>query len=158
MISFRSALVEESEILSDLAIESKGHWGYSKQQLDNWRSDLRIKEEYIEEHIVRTIWMDLEMVGFFAIKKGKENELDHLWLLPKVIGQGIGVKAFQEVKKECEALGIDSFTIVSDPNAESFYLKEGAKRIGEVESIPQNRYLPKLRYDLGQSKTEQDLA
>lgn len=155
MITFRSASIEESDILSDLAIKSKGHWGYSKQQLDNWRSDLRVGQNYIQEHIVRTIWSDSELVGFFAIKTGRVNALDHLWLLPEAIGKGIGVQAFKEVIKECEASGIDAFTIVSDPNAEGFYLKEGAKRIGEVESTPKNRLLPKLRYKLNQTETEQ---
>ena len=154
MVTFRSALIEESDILSDLAIKSKGHWGYSKEQLDGWRSDLRIGQTYIQEHIVRTIWSDSELVGFFAIKKGKTYALDHLWLLPKVIGKGIGVQAFQEIIKECEASGIDAFTIVSDPNAEGFYLKAGAKRIGEVESTPKNRFLPTLRYQLSQVETE----
>ena len=151
MIEFKPALPEEFEILSDLAIESKSHWGYSPEQLDLWRPGLRVEKEYIRRNTVRTIWSDSQLVGFFAIKAGKENELEHLWLLPRVIGKGVGTRAFEEIKKEGALLGMKSLFIVSDPNAEDFYLKQEAKRIGEVESIPQNRFLPKLRYDLNVS-------
>jgi hypothetical protein len=74
--------------------------------------------------------------------------LDHLWLLPNAIGKGIGNRAFKEIEKECLRLGIRKFSVVSDPNAEGFYLHQGAKRIGEVESIPQKRMLPKLIYKI----------
>jgi hypothetical protein len=145
-IAFTVTQPEEAEVLSDIAIESKGHWGYSKEQLDLWRKDLFITKEHIEEQTVRTIWMNSKRVGFFAIKRGKENLLNHLWLLPHAIGKGIGNLAFEEIKKECTILGIKEIVIISDPDAEGFYLHQGAKRVGEIESIPQNRMLPKLIY------------
>jgi hypothetical protein len=46
------------------------------------------------------------------------------------------------------ANGVIQATIVSDPNAEGFYLRMGAQRSGEVESTPRGRYLPKLIYTL----------
>ncbi len=147
-VDFTISKPEEAEILSEIAIESKGYWGYAKEQLDLWRKDLFVTKEQIEEQTVRTIWVNSERVGFFAIKRGKENVLNDLWLLPEAIGQGVGQRAFQEIKKECANLGIKEFFIISDPDAEGFYLHQGAKRIGEVESIPQNRMLPKLVYKI----------
>jgi N-acetylglutamate synthase-like GNAT family acetyltransferase len=148
MIEILPSLPEESEILSDIALESKGHWGYSREQLEIWRKDLKIEEKYIQEHSVRTIWKDSKIVGFFAIIEGKENLLDHLWLHPEVIGTGLGSLAFREIIKEMERLEIEDFYIISDPDAEGFYLHQGAKKVGEVESIPQNRMLPKLQYKI----------
>ena len=150
---FRNALASQANTLSDLAIESKGHWGYSRTQLDVWRKDLRIEEEYIERNSVQAIYSEDQLVGFFAIKKGKEeNCLDHLWLLPEAIGKGIGKLVFERIVEECIALSIEEFLIISDPDAEGFYLRQGAERIGEVESIPQKRMLPKLKYCIEQSK------
>ncbi len=143
-IEFPKATPDQASILSDIAIESKGHWGYSRALLDLWRKDLRVEEAYIAKECVRTILVDGELVGFFAINS-EDRELDHFWLLSKVIGKGVGKRAFQKVKEDCAELGIDAFTIVSDPNAEGFYLSRGAVRVGEVESVPQNRMLPKLR-------------
>lgn len=148
-IEFTKSSADEAEILSDLAIESKGYWGYSKEDLDMWRKDLRISPEYIEQNTVRTIWGDSDRLGFFAIQQKEENILDHLWLRPNAIGKGLGAEAFQEIVRECSDLGIQDFIIVSDPHAEGFYLHQGAVRIGKVESIPQNRFLPKLRYTIG---------
>ncbi len=150
-IEFRKAKPEEAECLSDLAIESKGHWGYAQEQLDIWRKDLRVEREYIEKHTVRTIWLNSDRIGFFAIKKEEEITLDHFWLLSRAIGRGIGKVVFQEIEKTCIALGIEEFVIVSDPNAEGFYLHQGAQQIGEVESTPQNRMLPKLLYRVKES-------
>ena len=42
-ITFKDAQPEHGELLSDIAIESKGYWGYSRHQLDIWRKDLRIE-------------------------------------------------------------------------------------------------------------------
>lgn len=147
LIEFHNASPDQADVLSDLAIESKGHWGYSKKQLDVWRNDLRITEEYISGNLLRTISADGELVGFFAIKNvDKECLLDHLWLLPKRIGQGVGKQTFERVKEECAFLKIEEFALISDPNAEGFYLKQGCVRVGEVESKPQSRMLPKLIY------------
>ncbi|MDB4142395.1 GNAT family N-acetyltransferase [Akkermansiaceae bacterium] len=98
-------------------------------------------------HSVQAIYSDNQLVGFFAIKKGKEgNYLDHLWLLPEAIGKGVGRLAFERIIEECIDLNIEDFFVVSDPDAEGFYLRQGAERIGEVESIPQKRMLPRLKY------------
>ncbi len=146
-IEFPRAVPGQAEILSDLAIESKGYWGYSNARLETWRKDLRIEKEYIAAHLVRTIVVDGRLIGFFAIKRdASEDVLDHLWLSPEAIGRGIGGLTFRKIREDCAALGIVEIAIISDPNAEGFYLRQGAVRIGEVESVPQNRMLPKLCY------------
>lgn len=148
MISFKPARLEEAETLSDLAIISKGYWGYPQHLLDLWRKDLRIERDFIAGNIVRTIWLDSRLIGFFGLSISDESELEHFWLLPGCIGKGFGKIAFEEVKREFSERGIDSFYIVSDPNAEKFYIDRGAIRIGEVESKPQKRFLPRLRVEI----------
>ena len=146
MIEFRKAQDHEAARLSDLAITSKAYWGYSPEQIELWREGLTISAAKILEDTVRTVWTDDKLCGFFSIRDGDEPELDHLWLLPECIGKGLGGETFKEIRKECRRLGIHELSIVSDPHAEGFYLKQGARRIGKVESIPQNRFLPKLSY------------
>ena len=145
-IMFRPSQPDEAAVLSDIAIESKGHWGYSREQLEVWRKDLRILPSYIKANTIETIWQDELKVGFFAIKLNPKPILDHLWLLPKAIGRGIGKLAFQRAVAIAEKTGVKAFTIISDPAAEGFYFHMGAQRIGEVPSIPQNRMLPKSLY------------
>ncbi|MDN3611408.1 GNAT family N-acetyltransferase [Vibrio ostreicida] len=150
MIEFSYAVPEQSQLLGDIAIESKGYWGYSREQLEIWRKDLRIEEGYITDNLVKVVLLDSKIVGFFAIKSTNSDELDHLWLLPEVAGKGIGNLVFEEILRECKRLNIREFSIISDPDAEGFYLYKGAVRIGEVKSIPQKRMLPKLKYQLAE--------
>ena len=44
------------------------------------------------------------------------------------------------------ALGVTALSIESDPHAEGFYLRLGARRIGEVPSTLPGRVLPLLEF------------
>lgn len=146
MLTFIDAQAKDAELLRDLLISSKGYWGYAQEQLEKWRANLTFKAEYIASNTVKLIVKDHEVIGFFALVKGDSNELDHLWLLPNVIGKGYGNLVFAQILNECDALGISDFYIISDPDAEGFYLKKGALKVGEIYSEPQQRMLPKLNY------------
>ena len=144
-LAFTKSLPEEADALSAIALASKAHWGYPQSLLAVWADALTVSPAYIRAHAVRTIWLAERRVGFFAIRTDAPL-LDHLWLLPEAIGRGFGARAFAEIEKECVSLGIAAFEIVSDPNAEGFYLGRGAERVGETVSVPQGRMLPRLRY------------
>lgn len=146
MIHFIDAEAKHAELLRDTLIASKGYWGYSHEQLEQWRSNLRFEETYIARNTVRLILKDHEVIGFFALVKGDPNQLDHLWLLPTAIGKGYGNLVFEQIIAECNRLDISNFYIISDPDAEGFYLKKGALNVGQVYSEPQKRMLPKLKF------------
>lgn len=146
MLHFIDAEAKHVELLRDTLISSKGYWGYSQEQLEQWRSNLRFEDEYVSRNTVKLILEESEVIGFFAIVKGDINELDHLWLLPKAIGKGFGNLVFDKILSECKILDITEFYIISDPDAEGFYLNKGALKVGEVYSEPQKRMLPKLKY------------
>ena len=149
MLQFLQASSAHLEILRDTLIESKGYWGYAQEKLELWRSNLHFDIDYVSRNTVKLMFSENELVGFYAIVRGPVDELDHLWLLPKAIGKGFGNAAFNNILRECHFLGISEFYIVSDPDAEGFYLKRGAVRVGEVFSEPQNRMLPRLKYVIG---------
>lgn len=148
MLNFTDAEAKHTELLRDTLIKSKSHWGYSQEQLDKWRSNLTFEEEYINQNTVKLILKDNEIIGFFAIVKGDISELDHLWLLPDAIGKGYGNLVFAQIISECNKLAISNIYITSDPDAEGFYLKKGAIKVGEVYSEAQNRMLPKLKFTM----------
>lgn len=76
--------------------------------------------------------------------------LEHLWVSPELIGTGVGRKLFAHAVDEAIYLNAKSIDIESDPNAEEFYKRMGAKRIGEnVTQVEETkRILPRLRVDL----------
>jgi N-acetylglutamate synthase-like GNAT family acetyltransferase len=146
VLHFIDAKAKHAELLRDTLIASKGYWGYSQEQLEQWRSNLMFEDEYIARNTVKLVMAEAEMIGFFALVKGDVDELDHLWLLPKAIGKGYGSLVFEQILAECKTLEITEFFIISDPDAEGFYLKRGALKIGGVYSEPQKRMLPKLKF------------
>jgi N-acetylglutamate synthase-like GNAT family acetyltransferase len=146
MLHFIDAEAGHAELLRDTLISSKGYWGYSQEQLEQWRSNLTFEDGYIARNTVKLVMVESEVIGFFALVKGDVDELDHLWLLPKAIGKGYGNLVFEQVLAECKTLEIAEFYIISDPDAEGFYLKKGALKVGEVYSEPQKRMLPKLKF------------
>ena len=51
--------------------------------------------------------------------------------------------------RKANELGLKSFMIDSDPNVKGYYLKMGAKLIGETPStVFKGRLLPLLKYDV----------
>jgi GNAT superfamily N-acetyltransferase len=144
-VEIRETREEEAEALSDIRVHSKGHWGYSRETLEAWRPAMVVTRDYIRGATVRSIFVDGCLVGFYALKK-EEGILDHLWLLPEVIGKGVGRLAFAHAISVARGIGMRTLLIVSDADAEGFYLKMGAQKIGEVFSPHQNRMLPKLLF------------
>ncbi len=88
-------------------------------------------------------------MGFYALSSvnGKLH-LEHLWVLPDAMGRGAGRSLFSHALARARALGFTSLQIESGPNAEGFYQRLGALRVGasitEIEG--RRRELPVLVY------------
>jgi len=143
-VSIRLAAPEEAERLTEIACLSKAHWGYSAAQIDYWRTEfLTVTADYIRRH---TVWVAVDTAGeaiaFAALEQqGRGAVLEHLWVLPTFIGVGIGKRLFRRVA-ECTT----EFTFTSDPQADDFYHKMGAEKIGEIASTYQGRNLSQFRF------------
>ncbi len=141
-IRIRRAEPAEAEKLSEIARLSKAHWGYSEAQIEEWReSFLTVSAEYIQKH---SVWVAAEgdVIAFAALEQDDGGAaLEHLWVLPAYIGQGIGRRLFLHVARQAA-----EFTFTTDPHADGFYRKLGAIKIGEVASIYQGRSLSVFRY------------
>jgi GNAT superfamily N-acetyltransferase len=143
-ITIQAALPAQAADLSAIALKAKAYWGYSSEQLDVWRTEfLTITPEYIEANQVWIACIDPpQPVGFAAIEQhGEEAVLEHLWVLSDYIGKGIGRQLFRHI-----AATVPRFTFSSDPHADDFYYKMGAQKIGEYESMLQNRMLTVFEY------------
>ena len=113
---------------------------------------MSIRVDSIED-FVRVHAVDANIAGFFALRKNRDfAELDHLWVDPPFIGKGLGRLLLDRAVEVCRGEGIERIEIDSDPYAEPFYLRMGARRIGKtaapVEGDPE-RYLPRLMLDVG---------
>jgi GNAT superfamily N-acetyltransferase len=151
-IRIRRARPDESNALTRLVFRSKRHWGYPEEMIALWLRDLTITAEFITANPVFVAEVAGEIGGVFAVVFDDERaELEHLWVDPDQLGGGLGRELFSRAAEMARAQGAGSLIIVSDPNAESFYLHLGARRIGEVDSVPEGRKLPRLVFDLEKS-------
>ena len=145
--TIRRAEPEEAACLTEIAFAAKRHWGYPESWIEVWREDLTVTPDFIQWNEVFVANENGRLTGFYALvtSEGK-TELDHLWVLPEQIGKGVGRQLLQHALDRVAAVGGTVIEIVSDPNAEGFYLKAGAVKIGEVisEIEGKTRILPRL--------------
>jgi GNAT superfamily N-acetyltransferase len=105
---------------------------------------------YLNENLIFVGEMDNRVVGFYAlVQEIGSLELDHFWIHPDFMGQGIGRALFNHAISQAKIISPESdLKIISDPNAESFYLHMGALRTGTVSTDwgEMTRTLPLLRF------------
>jgi GNAT superfamily N-acetyltransferase len=132
-IEIRRAAPELAPTLTDIAHAAKRHWAYPERWIESWREVLTITPPYIVEHEVLVAVVGEEVIGFYAlVDLGTHWSLDHLWVRPQHIGRGVGRRLFAHAVERAQALHPMPLRIESDPNAERFYLRMGARRIGWV--------------------------
>ena len=141
----RRAVVDDADALTAVAHAAKRHWGYPEAWIALWRRDLTLTAEFIERHPVHCAVDADAVVGFYALMfAGAGCELEHFWVVPARMGAGVGRALFEHAVERCRAIGARRLWINADPNAEGFYRRMGARRVGEVPSTPAGRTLPRL--------------
>jgi GNAT superfamily N-acetyltransferase len=141
----RRAQPQEAERLTAIAHAAKRHWGYADALMQLWDADLTVLPNRIERELIFCMTSATEVVGFYALSRdGVEFELEHMWIDPRHMKRGHGARLFAHALAAVRAHGGTALRIASDPNAESFYLRMGARRIGEEPSVPVGRTLPLL--------------
>ena len=145
------ATPDQAETLTHIAFTAKRHWGYPERWIQLWSPVLTVTPEFIATYETYLAWMDKQPVGFCAIsQEGDKVSVEHLWVLPDYMGKGIGAELFRHMLSRCKELEIHILEIESDPNAQGFYERMGAHKVGEVRGKVdgQTRILPLLEISL----------
>jgi GNAT superfamily N-acetyltransferase len=149
-VKIRKAVTEDAANLTRIAHDAKRHWGYPEHWLKHWQEDLTISPDFIASHEVYVAETEGQPLGFYALIINQEKaELDHMWVAPAHIGTGVGKQLFLHAMQHAAKENISAVEILADPNAEGFYRKQGAHRIGEIvsEIDGESRVLPRLTVD-----------
>jgi GNAT superfamily N-acetyltransferase len=134
-LTIRCASPGEAAVLTRIAHDAKRHWGYPESWIKHWQDDLTISPDLIATNQVFLAEKDDQILGFYAlIIRQDKAELDHLWVAPEHIGSGVGKELFIHAMQSAARRSVSEIEILSDPNAEGFYRKMGAHRIGETVS------------------------
>ena len=163
----RQANQNEFKILTKISFSSKGYWEYPTDYFDIWNDELTITPEYIKENTVYVYEIKNEILGYYSIIELKENLevsrivipkgfwLEHMFILPKYIGYGIGTKLFTHIREICLSKKIPKLSILADPNAKGFYEKMGCQYQGEFPSTIHDRTTPWLVLEVSNHKKKQ---
>jgi N-acetylglutamate synthase-like GNAT family acetyltransferase len=146
-MNIRQASSEEATELTRIAHEAKRKWGYPEHWLQRWEAELTITPDFILNNYVYVADDGKRLSGFYALSvKEDKAELEHMWVAPDCIGTGVGKALFVAAMQKASELQLKAVEISSDPNAEGFYQKMGAHRVGETHADldGESRVLPRL--------------
>jgi GNAT superfamily N-acetyltransferase len=149
-LTIRSAVPSEASRLSQIAHDAKRYWGYPDHWIQHWQAELTISSDFITNNQVYVAEDDSEILGFYGlVLHGERAELEQMWVAPAHLGEGVGKELFVHAMQQAAGENVSAVEISSDPNAEGFYQRMGARRIGEVsaEMDGQQRVVPRLTID-----------
>lgn len=156
-MAIRPAILGEASALTDISYSSKKHWNYPDAYFDLWVDELTITTEYIQNN---KVWVYEEsdspcayvsLCSISAMTKYQNIQIpmgfliDHTFVLPEYIGQGIGSKLIQHIKNYATKKQA-RLSVFADPFAVGFYFKHNFAKIGEIESSIPGRKVPFLIY------------
>ncbi len=152
-IQIRRAQPDEADVLTEIAYAAKRHWGYAENWIEHWKDDLTITPDFIATNEMYVAIAGEEIAGCCALVMSDSlAELEHMWIRPAHMGNGVGRALFQQIVLRATTLNakVKVMELSADPNAEGFYQRMGATRIGEVRSEieGQPRVLPRMSVDL----------
>lgn len=144
------AKARDADGLTTLTRTSKAHWGYSAEQMEEWKDDLMVSETYIEENEVYLKRYGDEVIGYYSYRSISETtiKLDNLFIAPKYMGKGIGQELINDFFNRVKQTKCNIVTLDADPHAETFYLKFGFRTIDQKETSIPGRFLPIMELEL----------
>lgn len=147
MTVIRKAAPYEHSQLSEIAMASKAHWGYSPSFMQTCAHELLITQDDLLNplYMYWVISFGDEIAGYAALKPICIDtiELDALFIKPSCMRKGAGRALFDHFVPLLKASSYTYLTILSDPQAAGFYELMGAILVGEKASGSiANRCLP----------------
>jgi GNAT superfamily N-acetyltransferase len=134
-VLIRPGRADEGARLKEIAVASKGHWGYEQERVQQWADHGDFSPKRLTELIVFVAELGGRSVGWSSlIPHGETAWLEDLWVEPGWIGQGIGGSLFGHTAAHARTLGAKRLEWEAEPNAIGFYEKMGATHIRESQS------------------------
>ncbi len=132
---------------------SKAYWGYNVALLEAWHSGLPLSPETIVRDPVYCAEVVesgcIRGVSHFYWLNDEDVYLDHLFVEPTSIGQGIGSALWRHAIQQASAAGVRAVVLDADPHACTCYERRGAVAVGwKASSVVPGWRTPYLRYDL----------
>lgn len=143
-MKLKKAIRTDAKDLTELTIRSKSHWNYGEKQIEKWREELTITEEYVDDNQIYKLTIDNLLIGFYAYQAENKTDikLNYLFVEPKYIGKGYGKLLMIDFLNRIKNSKFKKVVLDADPNAEQFYSSLGFQVIGKLKSSIKDRFLP----------------
>ncbi len=145
------ATPNECTVLTEIAFESKGHWGYPKKWLEMWRDILEVTEKSFESEVIfKATSKSGEILGYYRLAKRPPHIVLGFWVREAAMGKGVGRQLFKHMITTARTIGAHSIEWDSDPQAVPFYEKMGGKIVDEKRYMHdgKERVLPIFKMDI----------
>ena len=141
--SIRDARPGELELLREIAIAAKSHWGYDPEWVRSWAAGGDFSPEALKRRLILVAEDDGRAVAFALLSpKDEVAWLDDLWVEPEWIGLGVGTRLFEAAVSRARELGAERMEGEAEPNAVGFYEKMGGRYARDSEESELGRILP----------------
>lgn len=157
----RRARQSEYDTLTTISFRSKSYWQYPQEFFIIWQQELTITADYIAANDVFLYENDTAIVAYYSLVELSEDILladillesgfwlEHMFVMPEYIGQGIGRQLFDHCRHRLELSGATKLKILADPCAQKFYEKMGCRFIENYPSTIVGRTTPYMEYLFG---------
>lgn len=142
------------EVLNDIMMRSLAVWGYSSKELEEASEVLEITIEFLDKSICYVAELDGLIKGFFCIEPSRDEELSKakFYIEPNSMRLGLGTRLWNKVIYELKNHEVKSFKFLIAPNAQGFYEKLGAVKIGERRSdVIEECIIPIMKYTISEN-------
>jgi GNAT superfamily N-acetyltransferase len=147
-VVIRPGRVDEGERLKQIAIDSKGFWGYEPERVREWADRGDFSPQRLAQLTLFVAEADGCAIGWASLIPGDETAwLEDLWIEPGWIGKGIGRRLFRQAADHARSGGATGMEWEAEPNALAFYEKMGGRRVRDSTS-EWGRTLSVMRVDL----------
>jgi GNAT superfamily N-acetyltransferase len=134
-VLIRRADVHEGARLKEIAIASKGYWGYEPERVREWADQGDFSPERLRDLIVFVAESDRRAIGWSSlISRGGVGWLEDLWVEPDWIGKGVGRALFRHTAAHARELGASRLEWEAEPHATGFYERMGARHLRDSRS------------------------
>lgn len=142
-LEFIPAVSNEIQTLVEFAIISNDSYGTRTEKREIAEKIFEVSPQQFESKLVEKLFAKdcKQILGFYTLKdseelkKAEKIELGHLFVKPGYFRKGLGSKIFHRANQKAKELHRKTLFWISDPDAEKFYLRLGAKKVGTDDNL-----------------------
>ena len=141
---------DEGARLKEIAISSKGHWGYEADRVRRWADEGDFSPGRLRQMTLFVAEAGSRAIGWSSVESmGDTCWLGDLWVEPDWIGSGVGGALFGAAAEHARSLGAKALEWEAEPNALGFYEKMGGHwlREGEPSSWGRRNAIMGIEFD-----------